>query len=82
MLTTAEKLHLKEHLISSKTKYLNINFDIDVIDYAKPSRIFINIFSCITYWPEYNFSKTVNANNSKNQKIKYEMENISCKYIN
>lgn len=80
MLTTAEKLHLKEHLVPSKIKYTSINFENEIFDYAKPSRILINTFSCTTFWPEYNFSKNIGVNNNEGQKVKYEIENISCKY--
>lgn len=78
MLTTAEKLHLKEHLLPSKIKYSSINLDNEIIDYAKPSRILINKYSCTTYWPEYNFSKKICSNNNESQKVKFKMENITC----
>jgi len=58
--------------------FFNVDFDNDMIDYAKPSRILMNRYSNDTYWPEYNVPKV-----KENQKeTYYEMENLSRKYNN
>jgi len=78
MLTTADKLCCKETQMLPKKMYLNVDFDSDMIDYSKPSRILINKYSNKPYWPEYNVPKNIRVN--ENQQETYEMEDVSCKY--
>lgn len=74
MLTTAETLHYKENQIVKKKQYLNINLENNLIDYAYPSRILINMYLNVPYWPEYKFA------NKNNKQEKYKIENMTCKY--
>lgn len=78
MLTTADKLCCKETKMLPKINYLRVDFDSDIIDYSKPSRILVNKYSNKPYWPEYSVSKNVKVN--ENQEEVYEMEDVSCKY--
>ncbi|XP_026805004.1 uncharacterized protein LOC113548360 isoform X2 [Rhopalosiphum maidis] len=75
MLTTADKLCCKETRMLPKKMYLNVDFDSDMIDYSKPSRILINKYSNKPYWPEYNVPKNIRVN--ENQQETYEMEDVS-----
>ncbi|XP_060834343.1 uncharacterized protein LOC132917566 isoform X2 [Rhopalosiphum padi] len=75
MLTTADKLCCKETQMLPKKMYLNVDFDSDMIDYSKPSRILINKYSNKPYWPEYNVPKNIRVN--ENQQETYEMEDVS-----
>lgn len=78
MLTTADKLCYKKTKMLPKINYSRVDFDSDMIDYSKPSRILINKYSNKPYWPEYSVSKNVKVN--ENQQEVYEMEDVSCKY--
>lgn len=60
MLTTAETLHYKGNQMLKKKQYLNINLENNLIDYAYPSRILINKYLNVPYWPEYKFPNTNN----------------------
>ncbi|XP_025207798.1 uncharacterized protein LOC112603457 [Melanaphis sacchari] len=75
MLTTADKLYCKETQILPKKNYLSVDFDSNMIDYSKPSRILINKYSNKPYWPEYSVSKNIRV--VENQQEIYEMEDIS-----
>ncbi|XP_027843468.2 uncharacterized protein LOC114124420 [Aphis gossypii] len=75
MLTTADKLCCKETKMLPKINYLRVDFDSDIIDYSKPSRILVNKYSNKPYWPEYSVSKNVKVN--ENQEEVYEMEDVS-----
>jgi len=59
--------------------YLSVNLENDIIDYANPSRIILNKFSNLPYWPEYNWPKDDNTN--INHEEKYEMEDMSGEYL-
>lgn len=74
MLTTAETLNYKENEMIKKNQYLNMNLENNLIDYAYPSRILINKYLNVPYWPEYKFS------NKNNKQEKYKIENMTCKY--
>lgn len=78
MLTTAEKLCSKDNQMLPRKNFFSVDFDNDMIDYAKPSRILMNKYSNDPYWPEYNVSKNVEVNENQ-QEAYYEMENLSCK---
>ncbi|KAL4089054.1 hypothetical protein QTP88_024132 [Uroleucon formosanum] len=76
MLTTAEKLCSKDNQMLPRKNFFSVDFDNDMIDYAKPSRILMNKYSNDPYWPEYNVSKNVEVNENQ-QEAYYEMENLS-----
>ncbi|CAI6362729.1 unnamed protein product [Macrosiphum euphorbiae] len=80
MLTTAEKLRSKDKEMLPRKHFFNVNFNNDVIDYAKPSRILMNRYSNDTYWPEYNVSNNVPKVNENQQETYYKMENLSIKW--
>jgi len=82
MLTTADKLRSKDKQMLPSKHFFNVNFDNDMIDYAKPSRILMNRYSNDAYWPEYNVSKNVPKVNENQQETYYKMENLSRKYNN
>lgn len=58
-----------------KNIHLSVYLDNDINDYVNPSRIMLNKFSDVSYWPEYNWSRDNNINTDQGEK--YEMEDIS-----
>lgn len=77
MLTSENNLNQKENQFI-KRKYISIDLDNDIIDFANPSRILVNKMSCTPFWPEYNSSNKMCLNN--NDLNEYDIEKVSCKY--
>jgi len=78
MLTTPDKLCYKDDQMLLRKNYLSVDLDNDMVDYAKPSRILINMYSNDPYWPEYRVSENIKVNENKEET--FEIENLSCKY--